>query len=163
MSVPAWVNGCLDYLAWTIFLTVNGFYALALGSGTAGLVWFVTTIVLIRSKTRGTRENWTSTYAWTVTLLVGTGLALLGNQIPMALILGTSAIWSYLPSLIEAWRSPSISGISPTTWWFALTEGIAYGIAGWGNLAAMVYGALTLALASGVLLRIRLGERSNEN
>lgn len=87
---------------------------------------------------------------WGVVLAVA---AIGGGRVAFGVALGASVVVNHAPQVWSALRSHSLSGISPATWWFGLTDALLWG--GYGlaerDAALIAYG-LVLGAASVTVL-----------
>ena len=154
LSLPGWVNGCLSYGAWLIYLAAEASWPLFFGTLVAATPWAAVTIAIAVPNWRRSSQGWTPVLIWGVVLVCALAASLAGYQEVFGAVLAFSALWAYGPSLVQAWRSQDVSGLSPVTWCLGVAEGLASSLAGWGLWAAMVYGLTASVLCLGVVARI---------
>ena len=154
LSLPGWVNGCLSYSAWLVYLASEPSWPLFLGTLVAAAPWVAVTAAIAVSNARASFREWVPTLIWGAVLLCALAVSFSGYRVLFGSVLAFSALWAYGPSLVQACRSVDVSGLSPMTWCLAVAEGVASAVAGWGLWPAMTYGLTAAALCLGVVMRI---------
>lgn len=154
LSLPGWVNGCLSYGAWLVYLASEAAWPLFLATLVAAIPWVAVTVVIAVWSGRWSFPEWVPVLTWGAVLLCMLSASFAGHRAAVGAVLAFSALWAYGPSLVQALRSVDVSGLSPVTWSLGVAVGIAYSLAGWGLWAAMAYGLTATALCLGVVMRI---------
>lgn len=154
LSLPGWMNGCLSYGAWLVYYASEAAWPLLLGAFVAAIPWVAVTVILAALGGRASFPEWVPVLIWGAVLLCVLAMSLAGYRAVLGVVLAFSALWAYGPSLVQAWKSVDVSGLSPATWSLGVGQGIAAFVAGWGLWAAMAYGLTAAVLCVGVLMRI---------
>ena len=157
VSVAATANSTISFGAWTVYAAVvqDGWL---FASSLVGLPGQALAVCIAWRCGAERRQLWLPV-TWLALLgavtasdvVLGTGLA--------AVVVGASVLWYVTPALVQAWRSPDVSGIAAGSWWVLVAEGaifLAYG-AVTGEPAMTVYGIVCLLGSGGVLLRLVAG------
>ncbi|MEN8707847.1 MAG: hypothetical protein ABF306_17070 [Nocardioides marinisabuli] len=150
LSLPALLAGLVNYTAWTYYLAGTDATGLLVGNVLAGLVWVVVTGLAVRGLA------WTRACVvpglWAVVLLAVVALApaLLGG------LLGLGSLLVFVPQAVGVWRAPSLSGISPLSWWLLLAQGLVwFGESLPGLLVGgLVFGVVCVASSISVLCAV---------
>lgn len=159
LSPAGWVNGLLGFAAWLVYLAAEQSWVFFCGTAAAALPWAGVTAAILAFGGQSTRKEWGATWAWAGILATSLTLTHLGFEPVFEVVLAFSALWSCGPSLMHAWRSATVHGLAPATWWLVAAEAIASIVAGWGLWASVVYGAIACSLSAGILLRYYQGDR----
>ncbi|MGV8909165.1 MAG: hypothetical protein ACOH1Y_09295 [Propionicimonas sp.] len=159
VSLPGWVNWCVSYTAWTVYLGHGGQMSLFLGTLGGSVVCVTTTIViLVRASTLADR-GWAVTGVWTATVIMATVVNLLGDPQFISVLLSCSPIWMYGPSAWKAWRSPDVSGIAVGTWLLSLAGALTFVVAGHVNPVTVINGSVSATLSLVIVARLWVGVR----
>lgn len=160
VSLPGWVNWCVSYTAWTLYLAGTGQIPLFLGCLGESVVCVTTTLVILRHAKSFRDRAWWSTAAWAATVTFALVANLFGFPAIISALLSCSPIWVYGPSAWKAWRTRDVSGIAPLTWTLALVGALTFVIAGHANPVTVTNGTVSATLSLVILVRLWIGDRS---
>jgi len=122
VSLPGWVNWCISYTTWVLYLAQTGQVPLFLGCLGEMIVCTATTAVILRNATSYKDRAWWSTAMWFAATTAALTAYRLGFPAPISALLSCSPLWVYGPSAWKAWRSADVSGISAGTWGLAFVR-----------------------------------------
>ena len=159
VSLPGWVNWCISYTAWTVYLAQTGQVPLFLGILGETVVCATSTAVILRNARSYRDRAWWSTVLWFVTITTALVAYRLGFPLMISTLLSVSPVWVYGPSAWKAWRSSDVSGIAAGTWLLALTGALTFAIAGHVNSVTVTNGAVSGTLSLVILARLWVGDR----
>jgi len=148
VSALAAMNAVVAATAWLAYGLAESLPAVWIVSLVA-LVPGVWTVALLRRLITRGDVVWTGLW---VAVLLGAGAGGL-----LAAALGLGVIVTQGPQVVRAFRSHSVDGLAPATWWVSILDATTWGVYGLalGDLALMGYGVVLLTAAVLVLGRIR--------
>lgn len=154
VSLDAAATSSVVSFAWASYGVLTGQAAVAVASGSSGLVFALVALAALRFG-RPARELRTAP-GWLL-VLGGTGAALGARGLAVLLPLGV--LVANGPQLYVAWRERNLRGLSLGTWLLSVAEALVWGTYGLfaGDRSIVVYGALHLA-TSGAIVALRLAK-----
>ncbi len=120
LSLPALLAGLVNYTVWTYYLAAAGATGLLVSNVLAGVVWVAVTALAVRGLPWSRACLVPVVWALVVVAVVALAPGLLGS------LLGLGSLLVYVPQAVAVWRVPSLSGISPLTWWLQLAQGLVW-------------------------------------
>ena len=159
VSLPGWVNWCISYTTWTLYLAGTGQVPLFLGCLGESVVCITTTTVILRHAHTYKDRAWWATVVWLVTASSALVAHKLGFPAVISALLSCSPVWVYGPSAWKAWRSRDVSGSAAGTWLLALTGALTWVIAGHANPVTVINGSVSATLSLVILARLWAGDR----
>ncbi|MFI7586303.1 hypothetical protein ACIB24_04445 [Spongisporangium articulatum] len=158
VSLPAATNSAISFVAWTGYaLHVRDVWLVA--SSAIGVPFAVATAVAAWRLDADRAGLWLPV-AWASVLGVAATVEAAGGAGTTGALVGASIAWLLVPAIVTAWRSPDVTGLSPTAWLMLALEGglfLGYGLAS-GVRAPVLYGICALTGSAAVLARLPLGE-----
>jgi uncharacterized protein with PQ loop repeat len=132
--------GVVTNLAWVVYLGRLGFFVALIAPAMAVVAYGSLLSVLAR---RALDRNWIRS-----SVLYGMVIAAVGGWggiEAIGLLLVLAPLIQLTPGVVAAYRSPSPSGISPTTWVLSAGEAMLWGYYGWliSDFALIGYGLVT--------------------
>lgn len=152
LSGSSLLFGTVNYTAWTVYLADAGSWGLLAANAVASLVWYaVTVLALVRLRPE---RSWLLPGLWAAVL----GAVILLDGAALGAALGVGSLLTYVPQAVNAWRAPSVAGISPTTWGLTFLEGGAWLIQSIrdGLLGGVLSGLIATAAAAAVLAALHV-------
>jgi len=148
VSALAAMNAVIAATAWLAYGLVRALPAVWIVSLIA-LVPGLWTVALLRRVITRSDVLWTGLW---VAVLIGAGA---GGWLAAALGLGV--VVTQGPQVVRAFRSHSVDGLAPATWWVSILDATTWGVYGLalGDPALMGYGVVLLTAAVLVLARIQ--------
>lgn len=156
VSIAGWGTSAAASGVWVAYSVAQGALVTALVTALPALV---TCGVLVLAISWGGDRRWPSIpFVMIATIIL---VAALRDAGAMTMILATTALWSYAPSIYSMWTAPDLRGNALSTWVIAAVYGVAWG--GYGLLLAdraiAFNGAIITVLASAVITGLVLGKR----
>ncbi|HGG56724.1 MAG TPA: PQ-loop repeat-containing protein [Nannocystis exedens] len=155
---PDWAMlGAISTAAWTIYTALRGLWWATVADAIASASYLITVAALVR---RAAVPRWWAAALWAglfVAAATTGGLNLVGAVLSVAFVVQIT------PSIVVAFRSDEVDGISSATWMLVAFEGalwLAYGV-GRNDNAVVAFGAIALLAGTTILLRVSVwsGER----
>jgi uncharacterized protein with PQ loop repeat len=159
VSLAASANSTISFAAWTVYaLSVDDVWLLA--SSAVGVPGQALTTWLAFRRGASRSRLWMPV-TWIAILMAAAATDRTLDTHLAAGVVGASVLWYLTPALVEAWRSPDVSGIAAGSWWVLTAEGavfLAYGSLT-GEPAMSLYGLVCLVGSAAMLARLAIGPR----
>ena len=156
VSIAGWATNTSALAVWIVHSLLIGSTTTALAMAAPAVLTLA--VFVLAMAWGGDRRGAATPFVF---LAVVGAVALTGNPQFFTVLLATTVLWSYGPSLFAMWTADDLSGNSTATWAISAVYGVIWG--GYGlvstDAAVIVNGSINLVLGGAVLTGLVLAKR----